>query len=966
MKRFLALLLAALMLLSGCGPATGDESTTPATDGSDVTDTPDTVDSSDVTDAPDTADPSDVTDAPVTNPPETEPPTPVERFDHTIAVKEDTYVMNKTGSTDLKDTNFGSEAEIHIKSNGTSLTRYGYLKFDISSLKGDNDFTSIELDLTLTVRQQEAAAPYAVIEVYGVDTKWTESGITFNKQPELFNLITVKNDITSAAVINSFPITDYVRKALANGQTEIALYLKEATPAVALHTRWATKESGANAPKLSVYYGTKTDNAVYEGLTKAPEATVSNTGIDSILGWGEIETQSIPVLEDTYVEGGASTNKNFGSAEVLEHKAPAQNSNTTYRVVLLKFDISEIKSEDFSNASILLNCISMEKVNTKRVINVYACDSYSWEENTVTLETLCEKEELITQYFTSGVGEKLIDVTDYVKAAVRAGDDVIAFYLDGETSTMYRTTFDSSDKVGGKAPSLNINYGNTTFTTKLDYKGENPWDVAMTAVKTWLERSKDIAAHGRTDAELIVKDPEEYSLTVDVATRAQTDGANTVYTPYATRNLDTLKGFKGNAKETQLYDEYGGYMGGEKYEATGYFYTKKIGDRWWNIDPLGYPFYRTAVVQVSHGSSPSQKAVTLAKYGTKDAWAESATERLRELGFNAAGGWSEIETLYKVDQPIAQTMIFNVATQYGKSIGVKVSSGGSRLPEADVIPAFDPDFAEFADSYIKGKVAPYVNDPSVYGWMSDNELADNITMLDHALALDYTDVRRMYTYATAWTFMYLKTGKANVSTADVTDELRNEYIAMTYDKYFEVVTSALEKYDPNHLYMGCRFVNNNYKRESVMRVAGYWCDVVTFNYYSAWEGDPILMRNIQNWLGETPFVVTEWYAKGMDVWQQNPLIINKTGAGWTVRTQEDRGKFYQNFALMLMECKGCVGFDWFKYWDNDPTDENADDSNRDSNKGMYSNEGTEYTDLSDYMKELNRQKYTLIEFFDAR
>ncbi|MBQ7292723.1 MAG: agarase, partial [Clostridia bacterium] len=63
---------------------------------------------------------------------------------------------------------------------------------------------------------------------------------------------------------------------------------------------------------------------------------------------------------------------------------------------------------------------------------------------------------------------------------------------------------------------------------------------------------------------------------------------------------------------------------------------------------------------------------------------------------------------------------------------------------------------------------------------------------------------------------------------------------------------------------------------------------------------------------------------------------------------------------------GCVGFDWFKMWDNDPTDPNADVSNRDSNKGMYSNEGTEYTDLTDYMKELNDQKYTVIEFFDAR
>ena len=104
----------------------------------------------------------------------------------------------------------------------------------------------------------------------------------------------------------------------------------------------------------------------------------------------------------------------------------------------------------------------------------------------------------------------------------------------------------------------------------------------------------------------------------------------------------------------------------------------------------------------------------------------------------------------------------------------------------------------------------------------------------------------------------------------------------------------------------------------------------------------------------------------MDVWEKDNRIVNKTGAGWTVRTQDDRGKFYQNYALMLMECRGCVGFDWFKYWDNDPTDTGADPSNRDSNKGIYSNAFEEYTDLTEYMKELNTQKYNLIEFFDER
>ena len=964
MKKIFAILLASLMLLSACGPTVGSDTTNSPT----MTDGPTVTDNPIVTDAPTITDEPTVTDPVVTDPPVTEPPEPVERFDHTIDVKEDTYVMNKNGNISYMDTNFGTDTEIHIKSNAGSLTRYGYLKFDISSLKGDNDFTAIELDLVLTTRQTDAAAPLAAIEVYGADTKWEESKITFNTQPDIFSLISDNKEITAdKGKTTSFPVTDYVRQALANGQTEIALYLKEATPGVPLHTRWASKDSGANAPKLSVYYGTKIDNIKYEGATKVKEAEISKNGIDTILGWKTTENQKIPVIEDTYVQGKDTADKNFGSETVIEHKAIASNGNAgTHRISLFKFDISELKDTEYSQVQLAFNVFDMEQKNKERVINVYSCDPYAWDEKTVTYNTLCETEELVASVGLVGTGLKLIDITDYIKEAQKYGDKLIAFYLDGEPSSMYRTRIDSREKADGIAPYLNIIYGSTTFTTKLDYKGENPWDVAMTAVKAWLDRWEMIKAHGRNDAELIVKDPEEYSITVDANTSSNANGANTVYKQYPTRNISTLKGFKENTKETKLYDEYGGYTGGEKYEATGYFYTKKIGDRWWNIDPLGYPFYRTSIVQVKPGASPRQKEAVLAKYGTKENWAKAATERMFELGFNSAGGWSEISILANVDNPISQTQIFNVATQYGKEIGVAVSSGGTRLPEADVISSFDPGFATYADNRIKSLVSPYVNDSHVYGWMSDNELADNLNMLDHALNLDYTDIRRVYTYATAWTFMYLKTGKKDVSLNDITDELRNEYLAMTYDKYFEVVTTALEKYDPNHMYMGCRFVNNNYKREYIMRVAGYWCDVVTFNYYNAWEGDPTLMRNIQNWLGDTPFVVTEWYTKGMDVTEKDPLIVNKTGAGWVVRNQTERGKFYQNYALMLMECKGCVGFDWFRYWDNDPTDPSADKSNIDSNKGVYSNEGTEYIDLTDYMKELNDQKYTLIKFFDER
>ena len=107
-----------------------------------------------------------------------------------------------------------------------------------------------------------------------------------------------------------------------------------------------------------------------------------------------------------------------------------------------------------------------------------------------------------------------------------------------------------------------------------------------------------------------------------------------------------------------------------------------------------------------------------------------------------------------------------------------------------------------------------------------------------------------------------------------------------------------------------------------------------------------------------PSLITEWYAKGMD-----SGLANTTGAGWLVKTQQDRGRFYQNFALALLQSKGCVGWHWFKYIDNDPAAARVDPSNMDANKGIVNNRYVPYTPLLEAMKQLNQRAYSLAEYF---
>jgi hypothetical protein len=180
------------------------------------------------------------------------------------------------------------------------------------------------------------------------------------------------------------------------------------------------------------------------------------------------------------------------------------------------------------------------------------------------------------------------------------------------------------------------------------------------------------------------------------------------------------------------------------------------------------------------------------------------------------------------------------------------------------------------------------------------------------------------------------------------------------DRYFRITSQAIKKYDPNHLFLGSRFYGSSLLQPELFHAAGPYLDVVSVNWYHTWTPD---QERLGRWERESgkPILVTEWSAKGMD-----SGLGNRGGAGWVVKTQRDRGRFYQNFTLGLLESKVCIGWDWFKYADNDPEDTGADPSNRDSNKGIVSNRYEPYTPLLEAMKQLNERTFLLVKFFDQK
>jgi hypothetical protein len=409
---------------------------------------------------------------------------------------------------------------------------------------------------------------------------------------------------------------------------------------------------------------------------------------------------------------------------------------------------------------------------------------------------------------------------------------------------------------------------------------------------------------------------------------------------YSTRLVDSLPDY--HSISDGALSTYGGIKS-EKLTATGFFRVEKIGRRWWLVDPEGCRFIHMGVVAV-------------APEGSKENWARETSELLHANGFNGTGAWSDTDTLRKDKQPMVYTKLLNFMSSYGSKRGGMYQQAGHMGYPNDCIFVFDPEFPAFCEKYAQ-QLAASKNDPWLLGYFSDNELPFYENTLENFLKLDESDPGRKA--VNQW---LAERRQKNPEEQSITREMRADFLGFMTDRYLQITTDAIRKHDPNHLCLGPRFFFTPEKSKPLYKpffqAAGRHLDVVAINYYLAWSPDPEQTRNWVEWSGK-PFIVTEWYAKGMDTG-----LANTTGAGWVVKTQEDRGRFYQNFTLGLLESRGCVGWHWFKWRDNDPNNKKAEPSNRDSNKGMVDLHLKPYLPLTNAMSEVNRQVYSLADYFD--
>jgi acetyl esterase/lipase len=427
---------------------------------------------------------------------------------------------------------------------------------------------------------------------------------------------------------------------------------------------------------------------------------------------------------------------------------------------------------------------------------------------------------------------------------------------------------------------------------------------------------------------------------IDAATKP-----GTAFVPQATTILADL----GAIPVDTTLDSYGG-MASRRLEATGFFRVERVGGRWWFVDPEGGLFLSRGLNSVVPGRTAASRSALQMAFGSEAGWADAATSLIRGAGFNTAGAWSAHDLLASARRPLAHARLWSFMASYGKRRGGTFQQAGHVGYPGDCPFIFDEAFPSFCEEHAT-QLAASRDDPLVLGHFSDNEMPWHREMLERYLRLPASDPG--HRAARAWL------DARGSSDATITDVERAAFLEYAIDHYLSIVGKAIRQADPNHLFLGVRLHGPVIDLPEVFRAAGRHCDVIAVNYYHAWTPDPDRMAMWSDESGR-PFIVTEHYAKGVD-----SGMGNTGGAGWLVRTQKDRGHFYQNFVVGLLRSRTCIGWHWHRYADNDPADTAVDPSNRDSNKGIVTARYEPWTPLLDEMTAINARAYGLAETIDA-
>lgn len=387
------------------------------------------------------------------------------------------------------------------------------------------------------------------------------------------------------------------------------------------------------------------------------------------------------------------------------------------------------------------------------------------------------------------------------------------------------------------------------------------------------------------------------------------------------------------------FDEYGGYLGID-LGATGFFRTAHYRERWWIVDPAGHPFFSQGINHVTFDGTPDQFGATpyrdavVAKYGTREAWAQAQLGRMQDWGYNTLGAWSD-------------TDLFADRVPYTQLLDITDQDFGTGVMEDLWAPAW----TSHVQSAVAAKVVPRRDDPYLLGYWTDNELhwgpdwrpvhlfdeyleRDAATSPGKAQLVAFLQARyptfaafaaEVTTTAANWGELAGPT-TASTWTATGGEATRAAWVGEVARRYFTVTSAAIEAADPNHLNLGPRMMAQ-VTGTPVLDAAAASIDVASFNDYALIPelGGPLAHADptylpVDNGLAAQaerlgkPIIVSEWSFRAADSGLPNtwpPLFP-------TLPTQAHRAAAYESYASSLRGNPAVVGQHWFEHSDEPP------------------------------------------------
>jgi hypothetical protein len=411
----------------------------------------------------------------------------------------------------------------------------------------------------------------------------------------------------------------------------------------------------------------------------------------------------------------------------------------------------------------------------------------------------------------------------------------------------------------------------------------------------------------------------------------------------------------------------------------GFFRTAEVDGRWWLVDPEGKPFFAVGTDHVNYhahfceklGYAPYSRNVQ-AKFGSEEAWATNAIERLKAWGFNELPAGHSPSLRHR---GLPHIQFASLGTSFARRQWICEPTDWTGFPDV-----FSPRWVSHCRFTARETVRDSLGDPWCIGTFIDNELEwygkdgelvdevfhagvqssakrafwqwllqqyNSVTEMNRQLATDYADEAAFL-------------ASRNVpSASSALTQVHEKFLAVIADRYFSVAAKALREADPDHLVLGCRFAGS--VPAPVLAAAGKYNDVFTFNTYprvdfeNVWSPDGTggvverVPRELSDYfaVARKPILITEWSFPALD-----SGLPCEHGAGMRVDTQEQKAACYRIFVNAMADLPFLIGYHYFM-WADEPALGISTTFPEDSNYGLVNEKDETYEVIVKAATEVN-------------